>query len=77
MLPENSPAGTEVFRFQVSFSAGESMAAGFPQLQNFNPLTDAFAVSMENATHAKVGYIHMYYTANFMMFFHAYSVERQ
>ncbi|XP_076154717.1 cadherin-related family member 3-like [Alosa pseudoharengus] len=54
MLPENSPAGTEVFSFQMSFSAGESMAAGFPRLLNFNPLTNAFAVSMENTTQAKV-----------------------
>ncbi|XP_048112222.1 cadherin-related family member 3-like [Alosa alosa] len=54
MLPENSPAGTDVFSFQMSFSAGESMAAGFPRLLNFNPLTNAFAVSMENTTHAKV-----------------------
>ncbi|XP_063052433.1 cadherin-related family member 3-like [Engraulis encrasicolus] len=54
MLPENSPGSTEVFLFQVSISAGETMAAGFPRLLNFDPLTDAFAVAMDNATHAKV-----------------------
>ncbi|KAL2093903.1 hypothetical protein ACEWY4_011215 [Coilia grayii] len=54
MLPENSPVGTEVFSFQVSFSAGESMAAGFPRLLNFDPLTDVFTVTMNNATQAKV-----------------------
>lgn len=50
------------------------MAAGFPRLLNFNPLTDAFAVSMENATHAKVGIYSLLLCYNFFFFMLALSI---
>ncbi|XP_030628024.1 cadherin-related family member 3-like [Chanos chanos] len=53
-LKENSPAGTEVIHFQVLLASGASVAAGFPQILNSDPITEAFLVSMQNSTHAKV-----------------------
>ncbi|KAL7858279.1 hypothetical protein AOLI_G00183810 [Acnodon oligacanthus] len=53
-LKENSPAGTEVFCFEIDFSTGASIAPGFPLILKSNPLTPDFMVSMVNSTHAKV-----------------------
>ncbi|XP_036374353.1 cadherin-related family member 3-like [Megalops cyprinoides] len=53
-VPENSPAGTKVYEFQVSFSAGASMEPGYPQIVNSNPLTSAFIASMVSTNQAQV-----------------------
>ncbi|XP_035283035.1 cadherin-related family member 3-like [Anguilla anguilla] len=53
-LEENSPASTKVFTFEVSFSPGASVASGYPQILNTNPLTRAFIVSMVSASTAQV-----------------------
>ncbi|XP_072529485.1 cadherin-related family member 3-like [Salminus brasiliensis] len=53
-LRENSPAGTEVYCFEIDLSTGASIASGFPLILNSNPLTRDFMVSMVNSTHAKV-----------------------
>ncbi|KAM3870550.1 cadherin-related family member 3-like [Diretmus argenteus] len=53
-LAENSPAGTEVYCFQLVVSPGTRLAPGSPTIINSDPLTTAFMVSMHNATQAKV-----------------------
>ncbi|XP_067091023.1 cadherin-related family member 3-like [Osmerus mordax] len=53
-LAENSPAGTVIYSFQVVLSPGASIASGYPRIQNSDPLTNAFLVSMRNTTQAQV-----------------------
>ncbi|KAL7868034.1 hypothetical protein SRHO_G00094180 [Serrasalmus rhombeus] len=53
-LKENSPAGTDVFCFEIDLSTGASIAPGFPLILNSNPLTPDFMVSMVNSTHTKI-----------------------
>ncbi|KAJ8387692.1 hypothetical protein AAFF_G00151230 [Aldrovandia affinis] len=48
-VPENSPGGTEIFTFNISFSPGASIEPGYPQIVNTDPLTTAFRVSIPKA----------------------------
>lgn len=60
-LRENSPAGTQVFLFEIDLATGTSVASGFPVILNSNPLTHDFMVSMVNSTHAEVLFLEEYF----------------